>query len=198
MNKDIVNHWFQQCLKPVLIDLNLEDKPNQIFNVDESGFPLSWTPKTILTKRGQKSPQALLAGSGRENITVQMCISSTGKLLPSYVVYKGERLMSDTTYGGPLGTRFTISHNGWMTEETFLDWMCSQFIPCIPDECPILLILDGHSSHISFEIHLLAIQHQIYLLKLPPHTTHGLQPLDVGVINHIKRIWQEIVGNFTR
>ena len=155
MKKDIVNHWFQQCLKPVLIDLNLEDKPNQIFNVDESGFPLSWTPKTILTKRGQKSPQALLAGSGRENITVQMCISSTGKLLPSYVVYKGERLMSDTTYGGPLGTRFTISHNGWMTDETFLDWMRSQFIACIPDECPILLILNGHSSHISYEIRLL-------------------------------------------
>ena len=70
--------------------------------------------------------------------------------------------------------RFTISHNGWMTEETFLDWMHSQFIACIPDECPILIILDGHSSHISYEIHLLAIQHQIHLLKLPPHTTHGL------------------------
>ena len=105
--------------------------------------------------------------------------------------------MSDTTYGGPLGTRFTISHNGWMTEETFLDWMRSQFIACIPDKCPILLILDGHSSHISYEIHLLAIQHQIHLLKLPPHTTHGLQPLDIGVINHMKRIWQKIVGDFT-
>ena len=48
----------------------------------------------------------------------------------------------------------------------------------------------GHSSHISYE-------HQIHLLKLPPHTTHGLQPRDVGVINHMKRIWQKIVGDFT-
>ena len=104
-----------------------------------------------------------------------MCISTTTNFIPPYVVYKGERPISDTshtTYGGP---RFTVSHSGWMTEETFLDWMGSQFIACIPDEHPILLILDGHSSHISYEIHLLAIQHKIHLLKLSPHTTRGLQ-----------------------
>ena len=53
-------------------------------------FPFTLDTKTILTKHGQKSSQALLAGSGRENITVQMCISATGKLLPLYVIYKGE------------------------------------------------------------------------------------------------------------
>ena len=40
MKKDTVNHWFQQCLKPVLIGLNLVDKQSQIFNLDESSFPL--------------------------------------------------------------------------------------------------------------------------------------------------------------
>ena len=198
MSKEVVTHWFQQCLKPTLTELDLLDKPNQIFNVDESGFPLSWTPKTILTRRGQKSPQALLAGSGRENITVQMCVSASGQILPPYVVYKGERLMSDTTYGGPLGSKYTVSQNGWMVEHTFLDWMRSLFIPSIPNERPVLLILDGHSSHVSYDIRLLAVEHNIHLLKLPPHTTHGLQPLDIGVINHIKRVWQGIVGDFTR
>ena len=76
----------------------------------ESGFPLSWTPKTILTKKGQKTPQALMAGSGRANITVQTCISGSGTLLPPYVVYKGERLMSN---GGPLASHYAVSHNGW-------------------------------------------------------------------------------------
>ena len=196
--KPVIDHWFNNCLKQSLEDLDLFNKPEQIFNVNESGFPLGWTPKTILAKRGQKSPQALLAGSGRENITVQMCVSATGKLLPPYIVYKGERLMSDCTYGGPLATRFAVSHNGWMTEETFIDWMRSLFIPSLPDERPILLILDGHSSHVSYEIRVLAIENQIHLLKLPPHTTHALQPLDVGVLNHLKVIWQKIVGDFTR
>ena len=188
MSKEIVTPWFQECLKPALTNLDLLNKPAQIYNVDETGFPLSWTPKTILTRRGQKS---LLAGSGRENVTVQMCTSATGQILPPYVVYKGERLMSDTRYGGPLGSRYSVSQNGWMTENTFLDWMRSLLVPSIPNERPVLLILDGHTSHVSYEVRVLAVEHDIHLLKLPPHITHGLQPLDIGVINHIKRIWQE-------
>ena len=70
-NQEVINHWFIECLKPVLEKLSLLNSPEQIYNVDESGFPLSWTPKTILTRKGHKTPQALIAGSGRENITVQ-------------------------------------------------------------------------------------------------------------------------------
>uniref|UniRef100_A0A1X7VXQ7 DDE-1 domain-containing protein n=1 Tax=Amphimedon queenslandica TaxID=400682 RepID=A0A1X7VXQ7_AMPQE len=159
LNEEVVRHWFHKCLSPVLTNLDVTGKPDNIYNVDESGFPLSWTPKCILSRRGQKSPQALLAGSGWENITVQLCTSATGKLLPPYVVYKGERLMSDTTYGGPLGTRYSVTQNGWMTELTFLDWMKSLFIPFIGDKKPILLILDGHLSHVSYEVRLLALEH---------------------------------------
>ena len=70
-NQEVINHWFIECLKPVLEKLSLLNSPEQIYNVDESGFPLSWTPKIILTRKGHKTPQALIAGSGRENITVQ-------------------------------------------------------------------------------------------------------------------------------
>ncbi len=103
-NQEVIEHWFTECLDPVLRSLGLAGKPELIYNVDESGFPLSWTPQTILTRRGQKSPQALVPGSGRENVTVQTCVSGSGQLLPPYVVYKGERLRADVTFGGPLGT----------------------------------------------------------------------------------------------
>ena len=39
-------------------------------------FPFNLETKTILSKHGQTSQQALLGGSGRENIRVQMCISA--------------------------------------------------------------------------------------------------------------------------
>ena len=196
--EEVITHWFGVCLGPVLEKLQLVGKPECIFNVDESGFPLSWTPRSVLTKRGQKSPQALVAGSGRENITVQACASASGQLLPPYIVYKGERLIADTTFGGPLGTRFSVSHNGWMTGEGFLDWLRSLFLPSLPAERPILLLLDGHSSHIGYEVRRLAAQNGVHLLKLPPHTTHLLQPLDVGVFNCMKDVWQRVVGSFTR
>ena len=196
-NRIIVNHWFTSCLEPALQNLDLFNKPEQIYNVDESGFPLSWTPKTILTKKGQKTPQALLARSGRENITVQTCISGSGTLLPPYVVYKGERLMSNTTFGGPLASRYAVSHNGWMTEESFVDWLKALFIPSLPPTRPVLLILDGHKSHITYEVRELARGSNIHLLKLPPHTTHLLQPLDIGVFNRMKGTWQTTVTDIT-
>ena len=60
-------------------------------------------------------------------------------------------------------------------------------------------MLDGHKSHITYEIRDIAKQNDIHLLKIPPHTTHLLQPLDVGVFNHIiKGVWQTVVADFTR
>ena len=79
---EVVNHWFIECLKPVLDTLNLHNSPSRIYNVDEVGFPLSGRARSVFVKRGMKSPQSLLPGSGRENITVQVCCSASGELLP--------------------------------------------------------------------------------------------------------------------
>ena len=184
---ETVNHWFIECLKPTLDALNLHDSPSRIFNVDEVGFPLSGRAKSVFVKRGMKSPQSLIPGSGRENITVQVCCSASGGLLPPYVVYTGQRLQYNCTSGGPLGTRYSVSPNGWMTGPTFLDWMKSLFLPSLPSQqSPVLLILDGHKSHISYEVRLLAREHNVHLLKLPQHLTHLLQPLDLLVFKPMK------------
>ena len=45
-----------------------------------------------------------------------------------------------------------------------------------------LLIVDGHNSHFSsMEFMRLCESHRIELFWPPPHTTHILQPLDVGL-----------------
>ena len=154
----VLNHWFNQCLEPILTKLKLKQHPQQIYNVDESGFPLSWTSSMVLTRRGDKSPQALLAGTGRENVTVQTCALAAGQFLPPYIVYSGGRVMSTNTVGGPLGARYSCTPNGWMQGETFLDWFQSTFIPALPDERPVLLILDGHKSHLTYQLRVVAIE----------------------------------------
>ena len=195
---EVINHWFQQCLKLTLDELGLHDKPQCIFNVDESGFPLSGRPAHIVCKRGIKSPQAIIGGSGRENITVQVCVSADGKLVPPYVIYTGKYLMANCTNGGPIGSRYGVSPNGWMTTSAYIDWFRNIFIPSLPEERPVLLVLDGHSSHISFEVRELAIENGVHMLKLPPHLAHLLQPLDVGVFKPMKANWYSAVADFTR
>lgn len=48
------------------------------------------------------------------------------------------------------------------------------------------MIQDGCSSHISLALIDLAKQNDIDLLCLPSHTTHVLQPLDIGVFSSLK------------
>ncbi|KIL55069.1 hypothetical protein M378DRAFT_58967, partial [Amanita muscaria Koide BX008] len=50
---------------------------------------------------------------------------------------------------------------------------------------------DGHGSHEQLELINLARKHNIILFCLPPHTTHKLQPLDVGVFGPFQRAWSE-------
>ena len=75
-----IDHWFNKTLKPTLDQLNLGDRPSQIYNVDESGFPISGRPGKVLAPSGIKSPQCLLAGSGRENVTIQCCVSASASI----------------------------------------------------------------------------------------------------------------------
>ena len=49
-----------------------------------------------------------------------------------------------------------------------------------------LLICDGHDSHISAEFIRHCIANDIVLMLLPPHSSHLMQPLDVGVFFPLK------------
>ena len=80
---------------------------------------------------------------------------------------------------------FACSKSGWITSELFLEWF-QFFVRSIPPTRPVLLIFDGHSSHISLELIELAQEHDVHLLCLPSHTSHLLQPLDVGVFKALK------------
>ena len=59
--------------------------------------------------------------------------------------------------------------------------MVSFFLSNIPPSQPVLLIMDGYGSHVSIDVIQLAQDNDVHLLCLPAHTTHILQPLNVGV-----------------
>jgi hypothetical protein len=54
-----------------------------------------------------------------------------------------------------------------------------------------LLIYDGHRSHETLELREAADKAGIHLFCLPPHTSHRLQPLDVGVFGPLQQAWQK-------
>jgi len=82
-------------------------------------------------------------------------------------------------------TLFRSSESGWINGELYIDWF-KFFLQQIPAHRPVLLTQDGHASHISIELKELAKANDVHLLCLPSHTTHILQPLDVGVFKSFK------------
>ena len=61
---------------------------------------------------------------------------------------------------------------------------------------PLLLLLDGHSTHYQPEVVRLARDHDIIMLCLPPHTTHEARPLDCGVFKPLKAQWTNVCHQY--
>ena len=92
----------------------------------------------------------------------------------------GPEVKSQTHYG--------MSDKGWTD---FSYWMSNQFIPHIPPARPVLLLLDGHSSHYEPDTIHLAAKEGIVIICIPPHTTHVSQPLDISFFQPLKAYWSE-------
>ena len=61
-----------------------------------------------------------------------------------------------------------------------------------PDE-KRLLVVDGHNSHFSLDFLQFCSNNQIELFCLLPHTTHILQPLDVGLFAPLQAFYSRRV-----
>lgn len=58
---------------------------------------------------------------------------------------------------------------------------------------PVILFVDGHSSHLNFDLSEYCTNNGIILYALPPNTTHMMQPADVSLFKPIKDCWKKIV-----
>ena len=58
--------------------------------------------------------------------------------------------------------------------------------------------MDGYGSHMAFEFYTFAKDHKIELFRLPPHSTHLTQPLDVGCFQPFKHHPAEALDEIVR
>lgn len=64
------------------------------------------------------------------------------------------------------------------------------------DGKPHVLVLDGHASHVSFDVIKLARTLNIVLFQLPSHTSHITQPLDVAAFGSFKQEMTKVLTRF--
>lgn len=195
----IINEYFN-LLEQTLQELNLTDDPKRIWNLDETSLCLDPTRTKVVGAKGAACTRTTF-GSAKENITVLTTVNAAGGKLDPLIVYKGKYLyeqwmVENADYDFQL--TYASSKRGWMESEIFYNYMLNVVIPNLGDERPVLLLYDGHVSHVDDKVIELAVKHNITILKLPPHTSHLLQPLDLAVFKSFKNTWDKKLVKWQR
>jgi hypothetical protein len=157
-----------------------------IYNVDESGVTIEHRPSRVVVELGRRNVYAVTSAERGKTHTILACISASGYALPPLMVYPRKRAVPNKLKENAVSaTIFVSSENGWINQELYLQWFES-FLKMIPESRPVLLIQDGHASHMTIELIELACANDVHILCLPSHTTHILRPLDIGVFKSFK------------
>ena len=177
-------------LECTLSENDLLHKPCQIFNADETGIPLDAKPLKVYGTVSQKNFYSVSTGN-KKHITVLACVSAGGISLPPMIIYNRSGLGVGMDDGSIPGTLFAFSPNGWIDTELFDTWFIHHFLAYAPPVRPLLLLLDGHSSHYGPNFVTKAAEEGIIVFCFPPNTTHRTQPLDKGPFTSLKQYWKE-------
>jgi len=168
---DILCNYYDLLERTLCTENGLVDKPSHIFNLDETGMPLDPSPPLVVAKRGQKNPSAVGSGD-KTQITVLACCNAAGYALPPFVIFDRMSLKPELTVGEVPGTVYGLSKKGWIDEDLFELRFARHFLSHAPPVRPLLLLVDGHSSHFEPSVIQRAASEGVILFCLPPHTTH--------------------------
>lgn len=179
---------FYDLLEEQIRVLGLEDKPSHIYNLDETSLCADPSRVKLVSGVGQKANR-VADGSPRENTTILACISASGSLFRPLIIFQGTHLWStwkadckeEVDENGVVKKRerkalYAVSENGWMNSFIFQHFL--QKFAAEVKERPLLLVVDGHVSHLDVATLRIAQNERITILKLPSHATDTLQPLD--------------------
>ena len=195
---DKIVEWFEVISK-VLQDPAV--LPENIYNMDETGVMLSklGSVKVLVGKDDLRDYRG--AGVKRTMVTAIECISADGRSLLPLIIWPAATHRSNwTTYPTP-GWHYGHSENGYNDSKISLEWLKRVFDPQtkgLANRKPRVLICDGFGTHETLEILEFCLVSNIILCRLPSHTSHKLQPCDVGTFAPLKTAYRDQVERLNR
>lgn len=175
----------------------IKDVPAEsLLNYDETNFTDDPGVRKLVFARGVKHPERIQNYS-KGAISVMFSATSSGKLLPPFVVYKAQRLWRNWCQGGPKKCRYAQTVSGWFDAPSFEEWFITVVLPWAKERSGKKVIIgDNLSSHISPGVAKKCTENNISFVFLPANSTHITQPLDVAVFRPIKGAWRKIVEEY--
>ena len=194
-NDELVINQYFDLLEHTLVENGIFNDPHCIYNLDETGMPLNPKSLKVVDAVGSKNP-SYITGQTKQQVTVLACTNAAGTALPPFIIFDRQTLNPEMVRGEVPGSIYGLSSNGWINQELFQVWFQKHFLSYAPSTRPLLLLLDGHSSHYCPEVIRMASEEKIVVFALPPHTTHLMQPLDKSAFASLKTSWKQVCHQF--
>ncbi|XP_053403149.1 uncharacterized protein LOC123555840 [Mercenaria mercenaria] len=195
-----VSKWFEDFkhyIEEEVGDKDLLNDPSRIYNADETGVSLCTKGNQVIVLKG--APVVYHYGnSDKTQLTIMASCSASGHYITPLLIFPGQRFSYNPLEGfeeAALGR----SENGWMDSEVFCNWLENVFIPGINErkvKKPVLLLIDGHSTHITMDASDICLQNGIELYCLLEHASHVMQPLDLRLFSALKKSWKQSVRDW--
>ena len=125
-----------------------------------------------------------------------MCFSIWLCISPM-MIYPRKQLPPANFHEGAIAhTLFVNSSNGWINSDLFLQWF-GFFLQHIPPTRPVLLIMDGHGSHMSIDLIELAQSNALVFIYCAFHLIPRMScsPLTWVFSSHLRAIFQRHAAN---
>jgi hypothetical protein len=196
----IIRDWFR-LVRNTIGKYGIQEE--DIYNFDEAGFLMGViaTAKVVTSVESRNRPKTTQAGN-REWVSIIQGISSYGWAVPPFIIFKGANHLSAWYEDSDLPRDWviTLSENGWTTNAIGLEWIqhFEKYTRGRTKGTYRLLVLDGHESHLSVEFQQYCQEKNIITLCMPPHSSHILQPLDVGCFAPLKASYGKQIENLVR
>lgn len=108
-SQEKIKKYFEE-LSTIMVANNLLDKPNRIFNIDETGITSDHAPPKIVCNRDTKAQAVTSPRSS--TITVIAAGNAIGNHIPPYFIFLGKRWMPAFLEGAPPGASGEMSESG--------------------------------------------------------------------------------------
>lgn len=193
-NPEIIQDFFTK-LETLMDSIGVKNCPDRLWNCDETGLSYVVKPNRVVTSLGKRYVYKRAYADRGESQTLMGCICANGTWIPPLIIFKGVRWNELLKRDCLPNAQVKLSQKGWINSEIFLEWF-RFFIESIPPARPVILFMDSHASHINPAVISLASENDVYLFTFPAHTSHLLQPLDVGIYKSLKSHWSRSLNTY--
>jgi hypothetical protein len=185
-----------------------ELQPEDIYNMDEKGFLIRMVGngKMIFSKQTYEhsSLKKRLQDGNRGWITTITCICADGSSLSPSLIYQAVSGKIQNTWLQDFKAEdhkcfFASSRPVWTNDELGFAWLRDIFDRETKGKARRrwrLLILDSHGSHLTMKFTKFCEENKIHIMTYPPHSTHTLQPLDVGILSPLAQAYSKQLEAF--